>query len=66
MTSSSKTSPCIGICRIERGFCVGCLRSLEEIVKWRQMDTNSRLNIMKNLQSRKNIEPRPQDDLKTI
>lgn len=33
------TSPCISVCTVdrERGICVGCLRTLQEIGAWRVM-----------------------------
>ena len=33
------TSPCISVCTVdrERGICVGCLRTLQEIGAWRMM-----------------------------
>lgn len=27
-------SPCIGVCRVENSMCVGCLRTLDEIIDW--------------------------------
>ncbi len=27
-------SPCINICKMEAGLCIGCLRSLDEIARW--------------------------------
>ena len=33
-------SPCIGVCRLDEraGWCVGCLRTREEIARWRDAD----------------------------
>jgi len=43
-------SPCIGICRLDaRGWCVGCLRSGEEIARWRGMDDAERLRYMREI-----------------
>lgn len=40
-------SPCIGICRLdERGYCEGCLRTGEEIARWRGMSEAERLYYM--------------------
>ena len=32
-------SPCIGICKMDeaRQFCIGCLRTLDELVAWRTL-----------------------------
>ena len=37
-------SPCISVCRMDEvsGLCVGCLRSLDEIVRWGQSDDRAR------------------------
>lgn len=40
-------SPCTGICRLdERGYCVGCQRTGEEIGRWRAMSDAERLYVM--------------------
>jgi uncharacterized protein len=37
MNSSPPASPCTKICKIDpqSGYCIGCLRTLEEITQWR-------------------------------
>ncbi|SFE69110.1 hypothetical protein SAMN02799615_01539 [Dyella marensis] len=41
-------SPCIGICRLdERGYCEGCLRTGEEIARWRNLSDAERLRYMR-------------------
>jgi hypothetical protein len=43
-------TPCIGICRLDaRGWCEGCLRSGEEIARWRSMDDTERLRYMRDI-----------------
>lgn len=43
-------TPCIGICRLDaRGYCEGCLRSGEEIARWRGMDDTERLRYMREI-----------------
>lgn len=40
-------TPCIGICRLDdRGYCVGCQRTGEEIGRWRAMSDAERLYVM--------------------
>lgn len=40
-------SPCIGICRLdERGYCEGCLRTGDEIARWRSMSDAERARFM--------------------
>jgi len=43
-------SPCIGICRLDsRGYCEGCLRTGDEIARWRGMGDNERLHYMREI-----------------
>lgn len=43
-------TPCIGICRLDaRGYCEGCLRSGEEIARWRGLDDAERLRYMREI-----------------
>ncbi|WP_139350148.1 DUF1289 domain-containing protein [Rhodanobacter sp. C03] len=40
-------TPCIGICRLdERGYCVGCQRTGDEIGRWRVMSDAERRYVM--------------------
>lgn len=48
--SATPLTPCIGICRLDaRGYCEGCLRSGEEIARWRSMDDTERLRYMRDI-----------------
>ncbi len=41
-------TPCIGICQLDaRGYCVGCLRTGDEIARWRGMSDSERLRVMR-------------------
>jgi uncharacterized protein len=53
---SNPLSPCIGICRLDvRGYCEGCLRTGDEIARWRGMDEQERIRYMRDvLPARKN------------
>ena len=42
-------TPCVSICKILEGKCVGCGRTLEEIAKWRSYSDEERLDIMRRL-----------------
>ncbi|HEY0213342.1 MAG TPA: DUF1289 domain-containing protein [Paenirhodobacter sp.] len=50
MTETLDT-PCIGLCRINprSGLCMGCLRTLDEIARWRDMAPEDRRKILKQL-----------------
>lgn len=48
-------SPCVRRCGIDPadGLCVGCARSLDEIVRWSRMDAAERLAVMAALPMRR-------------
>lgn len=46
-------SPCIKLCRIESGLCLGCLRSLDEIAAWSAMTDADRRAVMAQLPARR-------------
>ncbi len=50
-------SPCINICRIDdaTGWCVGCARTLAEIVRWGISDAADRESVMAELPARMTI-----------
>ncbi|WP_291547677.1 DUF1289 domain-containing protein [Bosea sp. (in: a-proteobacteria)] len=41
-------SPCLDICKFDRkaGLCVGCLRTTEEIRRWRKLTDHKRRQIL--------------------
>ena len=45
-------SPCIKKCKIKGKFCIGCKRTIEEIIKWTQYTSKQRRNIMKDVMKR--------------
>lgn len=46
-------SPCIGLCKMRGdGVCGGCLRTLDEIAAWPQMDDDARKTLMEHLPGR--------------
>ena len=44
-------SPCISVCRLDdQGvYCVGCLRTLDEVRRWSLMDNDGRLRVLKRI-----------------
>ncbi|HEV7776232.1 MAG TPA: DUF1289 domain-containing protein [Luteibacter sp.] len=45
--STLPLSPCTGICRLdERGLCIGCLRTGDEIARWSGLNDRERLRII--------------------
>jgi predicted Fe-S protein YdhL (DUF1289 family) len=48
-------SPCISVCRIDpgSGLCVGCLRTLDEIAGWIDLDDTARARLVAALPARR-------------
>jgi len=44
------SSPCVSICEVEQGRCIGCGRTQEEITDWRDYSEKTRLEIMDRLE----------------
>lgn len=47
--SNQYISPCIQVCRIEQGECIGCGRTSNEITRWSRMTYFERMQVMKRL-----------------
>ena len=49
-TVAAPLTPCIGVCRLdERGYCIGCLRTGDEIARWRVLNDTERLRLMRDV-----------------
>ena len=48
-------SPCIKVCQVDpqRGLCLGCARTLDEIARWAEMTDAERERLMAQLAERK-------------
>lgn len=45
---SEPLTPCVKICRLDAsGHCIGCRRSIDEIMHWREMSREERLRLMR-------------------
>jgi len=55
MSDSPILSPCINICQVdaERGWCTGCLRTLEEIANWAQSSDDAKRAVLERLVTRR-------------
>lgn len=53
--SARIVSPCVNICVMDQqaGLCLGCHRSIEEIIGWAGLGDDQRLAIMQDLPARK-------------
>ncbi|MDK9715101.1 MAG: DUF1289 domain-containing protein [Sulfuritalea sp.] len=51
-------SPCINVCKMEAGFCIGCHRTLDEIAGWAAAgDDEKRLILAAVAQRRARLDP---------
>ena len=50
-STSEVESPCINICKLEDGYCIGCGRSYDEIGEWYYADNNRKLEILKRIKN---------------
>lgn len=56
-------SPCIDICKIDgkTGFCIGCLRTRDEIREWKNMTDHRRHQVINDASRRKaKVKPEAQ------
>jgi len=49
-------SPCIKVCRVADGVCVGCGRTLDEIRRWSRMDEDERAAVVARVEEEKGHE----------
>lgn len=51
-------TPCIGICKLDdRGFCLGCLRTGDEIARWRGLPDSERRRMMRDVLPARKVSP---------
>lgn len=49
-------TPCVNVCRLDAaGLCVGCRRTVDEIMRWRDMSDTERLHLMREVLPRRGI-----------
>lgn len=46
-------SPCVGICDVFDGLCMGCFRDIHEISDWHDMDDEARRKVLVNVEKRR-------------
>lgn len=50
---SPPESPCVGVCTMDgEGYCIGCLRSLDEIAEWGRMSSEEQWAVVRELPRR--------------
>ena len=52
----SVDSPCIKVCRLADGVCVGCGRTLDEITRWSRMEDDERAAVVARVEEEKGHE----------
>ena len=50
-STSEVESPCINVCMIEEGICIGCGRSQDEICEWFYADDDRKLEILERIEN---------------
>lgn len=52
-------SPCVSVCRMEPqdGLCIGCLRTIDEIIAWGRMDEPSKRRVWESIVMRAALRP---------
>tara|TARA_Y100001937_G_scaffold92414_1_gene125110 strand:- start:396 stop:590 length:195 start_codon:yes stop_codon:yes gene_type:complete len=45
-------SPCVNICLIEEGYCIGCGRTEDQIMEWLYADDDRKLEILDEISER--------------
>lgn len=50
-------SPCTSVCRMDAatGWCLGCLRTIDEIARWSRMDDDARRDVLGRLDERRTV-----------
>lgn len=53
MNERPVSSPCVSICALdEDDICIGCYRSDQEIMRWREMDNHQRQQVLRQAEQR--------------
>jgi len=50
MKQSKVESPCISVCRYENEVCVGCGRTVDEVVNWYDMTDDEKQSVVNRLE----------------
>ena len=53
--AATAPSPCVSVCKLtaDRSYCIGCLRTLEEIRGWKHMDDAGKRVLLAELEERR-------------
>lgn len=58
MSSREIPSPCVKVCQLnpETGYCVGCLRTIDEIADWLEMTNQEKCALLARLGERRKVQ----------
>jgi len=51
--NSTVASPCVGMCDVFQGVCMGCFRDTHEVNDWHDMTDKKRLEVLADLERRR-------------
>ncbi len=49
MNAMAAPSPCVNVCRLDGGICVGCGRTIAEIAAWSSMNDAERRMVLRRI-----------------
>lgn len=54
-TAADTPSPCVNVCQMhpKQGYCIGCLRTLDEIADWLDMQEEEKREVLARLDQRR-------------
>lgn len=52
-SDSTVQSPCMGLCSLFDGVCMGCFRDINEISDWHDMSDEQRLKVLTEIEQRR-------------
>ena len=57
MSNTEVASPCVNICQMDpaSGYCIGCLRTIDEIMNWLDLNNDQKRAIVAQLEERKKV-----------
>lgn len=57
MRNAEVASPCVNICQMDpgSGYCIGCLRTIDEIMNWLDLNNDQKRAIVARLEERKKV-----------
>jgi predicted Fe-S protein YdhL (DUF1289 family) len=57
--SEDVPSPCVNVCQMhpQKHYCVGCLRTIEEIGNWLEMRNEEKREVLARIEQRRNARP---------